>query len=79
MKYLLCLILALSAFTFAVPNAEACGGRVAGAALRVGTAPLRVVNRVRVNRMEARAARGNRLAAARVENTHSRMAARACR
>lgn len=39
--------------------------RVAAGVLRVATAPLRVANRIRVNRLEARATRGNRLARAR--------------
>lgn len=77
-KLLICLVLAICAFALTAPNAEACGGRVAGALLRVGTAPVRLANHVRVNRLEARAARGNRLAAARTENTEARMAARAC-
>ena len=71
-RLLICLILAVCAFALTAPNAEACGGRVAGALLRVGTAPLRLVNHVRVNRLEARAARGNRLAAARTEHTQAR-------
>lgn len=77
-RLLICLILAVCAFALTAPNAEACGGRVAGALLRVGTAPLRAVNRVRVNRLEARAARGNRLAAARTENTQARRGSGCC-
>lgn len=78
-RFFACLILAVLAFCLTAPRAEACGGRVAAAAWRVGTAPLRVANHVRVNRLEARAARGNRLAAARSEATAARMCGRGCR
>lgn len=73
-RLLACLLLSALAFSLTATNAEACGGRVAGAVLR----PVRTLNQIRVNRLEARAHRGNRLAAARVEVTHARMRSRGC-
>lgn len=70
-KFAFCLLLAICSFAL-TGSAEACEGRVAGAVLR----PVRTLNRVRVNRLEARAARGNKLAAARTEATHARMSSR---
>jgi hypothetical protein len=67
-----CLMLAAFACVLTAPRAEACDGRL----IRAAFAPLRLANQVRVNRMEARASRGNQVAAARLENTTARMCSR---
>lgn len=71
-RLLACLILSLCAFCITAPNAEACGGRVARFGARVTTAPFRVVRAVHNNRLEARAARGNCNAAARLHAKSAR-------
>jgi hypothetical protein len=89
-RYAIALLLAACFFLSAAPNAEAgyafpvagapfrVGARVLKGAARVALAPARLANRVRVNRLEARAHRGNPLAAARLESTQARMHGRAC-
>lgn len=73
-RLLVFLLLVACMFCLTAMRAEAAEGRLFRAALR----PVRVVNQVRVNRLEARAERGNNLAAARLSNTQGRVRARCC-
>lgn len=72
-RLIACIVLSFCACSIAVPRAEA---GVLGFAWRVVTAPVRAAKQVRVNQLEARAHRGNKVASARLENTHARMHAR---
>lgn len=66
-------------YTFPVAGAPfRAGARVLRGAARLALAPARLANKVRVNSLERRASRGNRMAAARLENTQARMKARGC-